>query len=164
MSKEEQEFHAIQSVPWTEPPGGSGASAEGVTEKILNFDPTKNVGSRLLHFEPGSETDEVILPRLLGRGVHLRGWPARQEPEPDLHRRYVCLPAAGHAPRPLHLARWLHHVRGEVLRVGPKPPLEVLVPWIPAFAGMTAWPRLLRRVAAIHNQGRACDEGGLVGG
>ena len=60
MSKEEQEFHAIDNVPWTTPPGGSGAAADGVTEKILNWDPEKGVGSRLLHFEPGSETDEVI--------------------------------------------------------------------------------------------------------
>ncbi len=61
MAKEEQEFHAIGSVAWTTPPGGSGAAAEGVTEKILNFDPEKGIGSRLLHFEPGSDTDEVIL-------------------------------------------------------------------------------------------------------
>ncbi|MCS5668299.1 MAG: cupin domain-containing protein [Dehalococcoidia bacterium] len=60
MSKEEREFHHHDEVSWTPVAADSGAAGEGMTEKILNFDPEAGVATRMLRFAPGVETEEVI--------------------------------------------------------------------------------------------------------
>lgn len=60
MAKEEQEFHAHDGISWKPVPADSGAAAEGIVQKMLNLDEASGVGTRLLSFAPGVETDEVI--------------------------------------------------------------------------------------------------------
>ena len=60
MPKEEREFHHHDEVSWTPVAADSGAAGEGMTEKILNFDPEAGVSTRMLRFAPGVVTDEVI--------------------------------------------------------------------------------------------------------
>ena len=60
MPKEEREFFHHDSVPWTPVADGSGAVGDGMTEKILNFDPEAGVATRMLRWAPGAETFEVI--------------------------------------------------------------------------------------------------------
>ena len=60
MAKEEREFFHHDSVSWTPVAADSGAAGEGMTEKILNFDPEAGVSTRMLRFSPGVVTDVVI--------------------------------------------------------------------------------------------------------
>ena len=60
MPKEEREFHHHDEVSWTPVAADSGATGEGMTEKILNFDPEAGVATRMLRFAPGVVTDVVI--------------------------------------------------------------------------------------------------------
>ena len=60
MAKEEREFSHHESVSWTPVAADSGAAGEGMTEKILNFDPETGVSTRMLRFSPGVVTDVVI--------------------------------------------------------------------------------------------------------
>ena len=60
MPKEEREFFHHDSVSWTRVAADSGAAGEGMTEKILNFDPEAGVSTRMLRFSPGVVTDVVI--------------------------------------------------------------------------------------------------------
>ncbi len=55
MAKKEQEIHETKSIPWT-PVAGS----PGVFEKVLNVDPNTGSVTRLLRYEPGTKTDEVL--------------------------------------------------------------------------------------------------------
>ena len=61
MPKTEFEFFGHETVPWGPVAVGSGAAAEGMEEKILNFDEDAGVSTRLLKFPPGIETSEVIV-------------------------------------------------------------------------------------------------------
>jgi len=60
MPKIEREFHHHDEVEWTPVAADSGAVGEGMTEKILNFDPEAGVSTRMLRFAPGVDTDQVI--------------------------------------------------------------------------------------------------------
>jgi hypothetical protein len=60
MPKEEREFHHHDEVSWTPVAADSGAAGDGMTEKILAFDPEAGVATRMLRFEAGVDTDEVI--------------------------------------------------------------------------------------------------------
>lgn len=55
MAKKQQEIHETESIPWTPVEGN-----EGVYEKVLNVDPDKGSVTRLLKFEPGTRTSEVL--------------------------------------------------------------------------------------------------------
>jgi len=46
MPKTEREFHHHDKVEWTPVAADSGAAGEGMTEKILNFDPEAGVSTR----------------------------------------------------------------------------------------------------------------------
>ncbi len=52
MAKPEFEFFAVGTVPWT-PCAGAVA---GLTERILARDPHGGVATRMLRFEPGTDT------------------------------------------------------------------------------------------------------------
>jgi len=52
MSKPEQEFFETDTVPVTPCAG----SVTGLTERILAADPAGGVASRILYFEPGTDT------------------------------------------------------------------------------------------------------------
>ena len=60
MPKTEREFHHHDKVEWTPVAADSGAAGEGMTEKILNFDPEAGVSTRMLRFAPGVDTAQVI--------------------------------------------------------------------------------------------------------
>ena len=60
MPKAEYEFFNHDAVSWTPVEAGSGAAAEGMVEKILNWDEEAGVSTRMLKFPPGIETSEVI--------------------------------------------------------------------------------------------------------
>lgn len=55
MAKKQQEIHETESIPWTPVEGN-----EGVYEKVLNVDPDTGSVTRLLKFEPGTRTSEVL--------------------------------------------------------------------------------------------------------
>ncbi len=55
MAKKEQEIHETASIRWT-PVEGS----PGVYEKVLNADPETGSVTRLLKYEPGTATDQVL--------------------------------------------------------------------------------------------------------
>ena len=55
MAKKEQEIHETDSIGWT-PVAGS----PGIFEKVLNVDPETGSVSRLLRYEPGTRTQEVL--------------------------------------------------------------------------------------------------------
>jgi hypothetical protein len=61
MPKAEQEFAPVAAVPWTPAMGGSVA---GLYERILATDPSTGVATRLLRFDPGTDT------RAAGAQVH----------------------------------------------------------------------------------------------
>jgi len=52
MTKPELEFHATESIPWQAVPG----NAPGISERILAFDATTGIASRMLKYEPGTDT------------------------------------------------------------------------------------------------------------
>jgi hypothetical protein len=56
MAKKQQEIHETESVPWT-PVEGS----PGIHEKILNEDPETGSVTRLLKFDPGVRTTDVLV-------------------------------------------------------------------------------------------------------
>ena len=56
MPKKQQEIHETESIPWTPVQG-----IPGMFEKVLNVDPDKGSVSRLLKFEPGTRTHEVLV-------------------------------------------------------------------------------------------------------
>ena len=53
MPKPEREFFAVDEVPWTPTMGGQVA---GLFERILATDPASGVATRLLRFDPGTDT------------------------------------------------------------------------------------------------------------
>ncbi len=55
MSKEQQEIHGIENLPWAPVPG-----TPGIFEKILNRDPHTGSVTRLLRFEQGIRTTQVL--------------------------------------------------------------------------------------------------------
>lgn len=55
MNKPEREFFDVTEVPWTEIVGG----VEGQTERILAPDPHTGIATRMLRFEPGTDTSEL---------------------------------------------------------------------------------------------------------
>lgn len=55
MAKKQQEIHEVESIPWTEIQGNPGAY-----EKVLNVDPKTGSVTRLLKFEPGTRTNEIL--------------------------------------------------------------------------------------------------------
>jgi ChrR-like protein with cupin domain len=56
------EFCRPDGVPWTTVAGSAraGAGGTGVTQKVLSRDPDSEDVTRLLRFEPGTETSETI--------------------------------------------------------------------------------------------------------
>jgi ChrR Cupin-like domain len=52
MSKPELEFFAHEGFPWTPVPG----DADGLFERVLAGDETSGMATRLLRFEPGTDT------------------------------------------------------------------------------------------------------------
>jgi anti-sigma factor ChrR (cupin superfamily) len=55
MAKKEQEIHETASIAW-EPVAGS----PGIFEKVLNVDPETNSVTRLLKYEPGTGTNDIL--------------------------------------------------------------------------------------------------------
>jgi len=55
MAKKQQEIHEVESIPWTAIQGNPGAY-----EKVLNVDPKTRSVTRLLKFEPGTRTNEIL--------------------------------------------------------------------------------------------------------
>ena len=55
MAKKEQEIHETDSITW-EPVAGS----QGIFEKVLNVDPATGSVTRLLKYEPGTRTEEIL--------------------------------------------------------------------------------------------------------
>jgi hypothetical protein len=53
MAKPEREFFPVDEVPWTPAMGGQVA---GLFERILATDPQTGVATRLLRFDPGTDT------------------------------------------------------------------------------------------------------------
>jgi hypothetical protein len=53
MPKPEREFFPVESVEWTQAQGGL---VEGLYERILATDPVSSVASRMLRFDPGTDT------------------------------------------------------------------------------------------------------------
>jgi hypothetical protein len=53
MSKPECEFFPVESVPWTPAQGGI---VPGLFERILAADPDSGVATRMLRFDPGTNT------------------------------------------------------------------------------------------------------------
>jgi hypothetical protein len=53
MPKAEREFFPVTEVPWTPALGGAVA---GLYERILAADPDSGVASRMLRFDPGTDT------------------------------------------------------------------------------------------------------------
>lgn len=53
MAKAEREFFPVADVPWTPAMGGSVA---GLYERILATDPESGVATRILRFDPGTDT------------------------------------------------------------------------------------------------------------
>jgi hypothetical protein len=53
MAKTEQEFHPVSDVAWTPALGGI---VPGLFERILAHDPETDVVTRLLRFDPGTNT------------------------------------------------------------------------------------------------------------
>ena len=60
MPKEEREFFDTSTIDWKPVGAGSGAAAEGITEKILSHDPETGDYARMVNFSAGVETDETI--------------------------------------------------------------------------------------------------------
>ena len=56
MPKKQQEIHETESIPWIPVEG-----IPGMFEKVLNVDPDTGSVSRLLRFEPGTRTKEVLV-------------------------------------------------------------------------------------------------------
>ena len=52
MAKPELEFSTLERIAWTPVPGG----VRGLMEKILAADPAAGVATRLLKWEPGTDT------------------------------------------------------------------------------------------------------------
>ena len=67
MPKEEREFFDTSTIDWKPVGAGSGATAEGITEKILSHDPETGDYARMVNFSAGVETidhdfwEEVII-------------------------------------------------------------------------------------------------------
>ena len=53
MAKAEREFFPVEDVAWTPAMGGLVA---GLFERILATDPTSGVATRMLRFDPGTDT------------------------------------------------------------------------------------------------------------
>ena len=53
MAKPEREFFPVSDVPWTAPFPGV---VEGLYERILSTDTTSGVATRMLRFDPGTNT------------------------------------------------------------------------------------------------------------
>ncbi|MFQ5851390.1 MAG: cupin domain-containing protein [Candidatus Binatia bacterium] len=60
MAKLEKEFFDLNEIEWKPIEGGSGAKGSGILEKILSRDEKTGDYTRLLRFDPGVETDEVL--------------------------------------------------------------------------------------------------------
>lgn len=60
MPKSEREFFDVSKVNWRPVEGGSGASGPGLYEKILSRDEKTGDYTRMLRFDPGTETSEVL--------------------------------------------------------------------------------------------------------
>ncbi len=52
MTKPELEIFPVEDVPWTPVPGG----VPGLSERILATDPERGVATRMLRFDPGTDT------------------------------------------------------------------------------------------------------------
>ncbi len=60
MPKEEREFFDTSTIDWRPVGAGSGAAAEGITEKILSEDKDTGDYARMVNFAAGVETTETI--------------------------------------------------------------------------------------------------------
>lgn len=60
MLKAELEFFDVNEIKWEPVTGGSGVQGAGVWEKILSRDEESGDYTRMLRFDPGVETSEVI--------------------------------------------------------------------------------------------------------
>jgi hypothetical protein len=55
MKKPELEFHPVTDVPWTTVEPG----VPGMTERILAADPGSGIATRMLRFEPGTDSSPL---------------------------------------------------------------------------------------------------------
>lgn len=60
MPKAEREFLDVDQLKWEPVTGGSGVQGAGVWEKVLSRDDEYGDYTRILRFDPGVETFEVI--------------------------------------------------------------------------------------------------------
>ena len=56
MAKAEREFFPVEDVPWTPAMGGT---VPGLFERILAADPSTRVATRMLRFDPGTDTSSA---------------------------------------------------------------------------------------------------------
>ena len=110
MPKAEYEFFNHDGVSWTPVAAGTGAAAEGMVEKILNWDEEAGVSTRMLKFPPGVETSEVIFHDFWEEVFISGGRVTRQVDKYHLQQRNVRLPSSRDAPWPLHFTHRLHHI------------------------------------------------------
>ena len=98
MPKAELEFH-FPSADWTP----AGDVVDGIWERILSWDPDTGSYTRLLRFEPGvsSEPNGTLTHDFWEEVFIVKGDLTDLRIGETFRRRHVCLPAAGHAPRPL---------------------------------------------------------------
>ena len=101
MAKPELEFFDPSGIPSEPIP-----PVEGLSQQILSRDDVSGDYTRLLRFEPGTDTSPM------GPQVHdfweevwiIEGSIHDIPPGQDVHRRHVRVQAARHAPRPLDIA------------------------------------------------------------
>ncbi len=60
MPKWEREFFDVNEIDWRPVEGGSGVQGSGIWEKILSQDEKTGDYTRILRFDPGIETGEVL--------------------------------------------------------------------------------------------------------
>lgn len=61
MPKLEREFFHADEIHWQPVQGGSGAQGAGIWEKVLSQDKETGDYTRMLRFDPGTETQEVLV-------------------------------------------------------------------------------------------------------
>lgn len=60
MPKPEMEFFDVKKIDWKPVEGGSGATGVGICEKVLSHDEKSGDYTRILRFDPGVESYDVI--------------------------------------------------------------------------------------------------------
>ena len=60
MPKPEMEFFDVKKIDWKPVEGGSGATGVGICEKVLSHGEKSGDYTRILRFDPGVESYDVI--------------------------------------------------------------------------------------------------------